>query len=83
MRENLSLGVSIQQQRRRPACTCGQSDQHLFCLLFEKYNIKTYYKQIFTILTSLREHSGSVVARLTRDRGAAGSSLSGVSVMCP
>ena len=29
------------------------------------------------------EHSGSVVECLTRDRGAAGSSLTGVTVLCP
>ena len=32
---------------------------------------------------SSRERSGSVVERLTRDRGAAGSSLTGVTVLCP
>ena len=31
----------------------------------------------------VRERSGSVVECLTRDRGAAGSSLTGVAVMCP
>ena len=30
-----------------------------------------------------REHSGSVVERLTRDRGAPGSSLTGVTILCP
>ena len=30
-----------------------------------------------------REHSGSVVKCLTQDRGAAGSSLTGVTVLCP
>ena len=30
-----------------------------------------------------RERSGSVVECLTRDRGAAGSSLTGVTVLCP
>ena len=30
-----------------------------------------------------REHSGSVVECLTRDGGAAGSSLTGVTVLCP
>ena len=30
-----------------------------------------------------REHKGSVVECLTRDRGAAGSSLTGVPVLCP
>ena len=29
------------------------------------------------------EHSGSVVEFLTRDRGATGSSLTGVTVLCP
>ena len=31
----------------------------------------------------LREHSGSVIECLTRDRGAAGSSLTGITVLCP
>ena len=31
----------------------------------------------------LRERSGSVVDSLTRDRGAAGSSLTGVTALCP
>ena len=30
-----------------------------------------------------REHSGSVVECLTRDRGTAGSSLTNVTVLCP
>ena len=30
-----------------------------------------------------REHSGSVVEHLTRDRGAPGSSLTGVTILCP
>ena len=29
------------------------------------------------------EHSGSVIECLTQDRGAAGSSLTGVTVLCP
>ena len=32
---------------------------------------------------NLMEHSGSVVECLTRERGAAGSSLTGVTVLCP
>ena len=32
---------------------------------------------------NFREHSGSVVEYLTRDRGAEGSSLTGVNVLCP
>ena len=34
-------------------------------------------------LCNEREHSGSVVECLTGDRGAAGSSLTGVTVLCP
>ena len=34
-------------------------------------------------LVGHREHSGSVVERLTQDQGAAGSSLTGVTVLCP
>ena len=35
------------------------------------------------LLNKLRERSGSVVERLTRDRRAAGSSLTGVTALCP
>ena len=41
-----------------------------------------YYNYI-NINFVLRERSGSVVERLTRDRGAAGSSLIGVTALCP
>ena len=34
-------------------------------------------------VTLMRERSGSVVERLTRDRRAAGSSLTGVTALCP
>ena len=37
----------------------------------------------FLYLASLRERSGSVVECLTRDRRAAGSSLTGVTALCP
>ena len=38
----------------------------------------------FLVCTSCgRERSGSVVECLTRDRGAAGSSLTGVTALCP
>ena len=44
-------------------------------------------KNIFKVWPKLsivfRDHSGSVVECLTRDRGAACSSLSGVTVSCP
>ena len=33
--------------------------------------------------SNLREHSGSVVECLIQDRGAAGSSLTGITVLCP
>ena len=35
------------------------------------------------IIKRSRERSGSVVERLTRDGGAAGSSLTGATVLCP
>ena len=43
-------------------------------------NVPTRMKKIY--LKSGREHSGSVVDCLTRDRGAAGSSLTGVTALC-
>ena len=42
-----------------------------------KHLYNTYHMQ------KTRERSGSVVECLTRDRGAAGSSLTGVTVLCP
>ena len=38
---------------------------------------------MFSPLTEVRERSNSVVECLTRDRGAAGSSLTGVTALCP
>ena len=38
---------------------------------------------MFWVLKKLIEHTGSVVECLTRDRGAAGSSLTSVTVLCP
>ena len=50
--ENLFSGV-CEQQRRRPACTSVQSDQHLCYSLIEKYHILTCYKRNFIFLASL------------------------------
>ena len=52
-------------------------------LYFQKYD-----QMFFIILGSVyfefsRERSGSVIECLTRDRGAAGSSLTGVTALCP
>ena len=52
------------------------SSRSLFCL-FLSGRLKQFY------CTILRERSGSVVVCLTRDRGVAGSSLTGVSALCP
>ena len=52
MQENLS-SVVCEQQRRRPAYASVQSDQGFCYSLFGKHNIKTCYKQSFTILASL------------------------------
>ena len=41
----------------------------------------TYYLLLITY--HIRERSGSLVERLTRDRGAAGLSLTGVTTLCP
>ena len=41
----------------------------------------SFVEIIFSVL--LRERSGSVVECLTRDRRAAGSSLTGVNALCP
>ena len=41
-----------------------------------------FYLEIIKSVTS-QEHTGSVVECLTQDQGAAGSSLTGVTVFCP
>ena len=43
-------------------------------MLYRTYEIDAQY---------LRKHSGSVVECLTRDLGAAGSSLTGITALCP
>ena len=57
---------------------------HNFHFLSYRYKAKSSDKNFHVNITEfLMEHSGSVVECLTRDRGAAGSSLTGVSVLCP
>ena len=47
-------------------------------------NCPVWLNGIFSLLIfSIWERSGSVVECLTRDRGAAGSSLTGVTALCP
>ena len=46
-------------------------------------NLALVMLNIFMYYTLTGEHSGSVVECLTRDQGAAGSSLTGVAVLCP
>ena len=53
-----------------------------YCYRGRKPSSKHISKQCLP-LTLLRERSGSVVECLTRDRRAAGSSLTGVTVLCP
>ena len=55
-------------------------------MLFKEFQDGLEEKKTLAILNlyvALRESSGSVVECLTRDRGAAGSSLTGVTVLCP
>ena len=55
---------------------------YVYTMLFAHYKNLTYI--FFASLQLLdREHSGSAVECLTRDRRAAGSSLTGVTVLCP
>ena len=42
-----------------------------------------YVFSSFAIIWARRERSGSAVECLTRDRGAAGSSFTGVTALCP
>ena len=53
-------------------------------MLLFRILLLTYYNLFFAIYHNLiRVHSGSVVECLTQDRGAAGLSLTSVSVLCP
>ena len=54
----------------------------LFRLYWSAY-FTLKYLFIYPPQRSYRERSGSVVECLTRDKGAAGSSLTGVTVLCP
>ena len=54
----------------------------LLMLILCKSN-NSYIFPLGTKTTVLRERSGSVVECLTRDRRATGSSLTGVTVLCP
>ena len=57
--------------------------QNLTKMRFSPINDKLHDKQVCTIITvtMCEERSCSVVERLTRDRGAAGSSLTGVTAL--
>ena len=48
----------------------------------EKFN-KVCIKSVISLPARVREHSGSVVECLTRDQGAMGLSLTGITAMCP
>ena len=56
-RENLSSGV-CEQQKRRPACASGQTDQRLCYWLIGKYHILTCYRREFNFLASLCSLAG-------------------------
>ena len=53
----------------------------LYCVTKEQPHIA--YQSLYLFIFLSRERSGSVVECLTRDRGAAGSSLTGVTALCP
>ena len=85
---NMTLGMHWRKTRN---CTnCCSSLRNI--VGFNSY-IGKAFKDIFLrklvnitdheMLQANREHSGSVVECLTRDRGATGSSLIGVTVLCP
>ena len=77
------------------ACVCNSvCDPGFVTLILSLFSIDNYQSAgWFTLLyvlcllmfyvTSSRERSGSVVECLTRDRRAAGSSLTGVTALCP
>ena len=56
-KENLSSGV-CKQQRRRPACACVQSDQHLVIRLFESTITKLATSKTSVFLASLCSLAG-------------------------
>ena len=66
---------------------CAAFHQGLYC--FQKYSFREYKELIVIIHAALKIFKfqyylgSSVVECLTRDRGVAGSSLTGVTVLCP
>ena len=66
------------QERLRPVCASEQAESECF----RELNTMNFYLSHPNFLASLcRERSGSVVECLTRDRRAAGSSLTGVTAL--
>ena len=65
------LRINVYNGIRTKSDTLCRYGVHMRCTIY-------YYS-----LAVLREHSGSVVECLTRDRGATGSSLTGVTALCP
>ena len=61
-------------------CRWQRRVQIIDMTLISKVKVK-YTKRMTQI--SLMEHSGSVVVCLTRDRAAAGSSITGINTLCP
>ena len=53
------------------------------CRSGHRQSLCSIVRWLYRYLTFQRERSGSVVQCLTRDRGAAGSSLTGVTALCP
>ena len=51
------------------------------CRRLAKIHTKIHIHEVIHLIN--REHKGSVVECLTRDQGAAGSSLTGVTSLCP
>ena len=47
------------------------------------WNVRLNAKEMFTISISIWEQSGSVVESLTQDQEFAGSSLTGITALCP
>ena len=65
--------------------TCKQTGRHFFLFYIYLVRSRSYIEQQdnISIIPDRRERSGSVVECLTRDRRAAGSSLIGVTALCP
>ena len=77
---------TILQRNYRKESSSTEMVCSLFMFIYSMNRNDSYNSFVFhftRIYTEQRERSGSVLECLTRDQGAVGSSLTGVTVLCP